>query len=202
MNKYKMTLIAAAAAFLVGGCNIISKGGDASADIKQTVTAENRLDKAVSIPEDTQFKTMDKAEKEKLYAELDKIEKFSQDTKSPISYSNIEEITSDAEYTDFILNSQKNASIIYLGFDECPYCKAFTPKLSHLAKEYGVKVYYYNTRKRDNDANFKSIVSMYNVETVPHAFIVKNGDVVNKINHEHSMTAIEAFVKKVADSNK
>ncbi|MBK0347608.1 thioredoxin family protein [Aerococcaceae bacterium zg-ZJ1578] len=201
MKKYKLTLIAAAAAFLVAGCDLVSQLGGSSADINQTVTEENRLDKEVVIPEDTQFKTMAQAEKDKLYAELDKIEKHSEGTKSPISYANVEEITSDAAYTDFILGTQNEVGIIYLGFDECPYCKAFTPKLSHLAKEYGVKVHYYNTRKRSDDASYQSIIGTYNVETVPHAFIVKNGEVVDKINHEHTMNAIEAFVKKVAELN-
>lgn len=201
MKKIKILITLLSISHFLVGCDLMPKAGSNSNAIEQFVEGE-RLDAEVVIAEDINFGEMPQDQKEKIYAELDKIEMYKAGTKSPISYANISELKSDEDYMDFILDSQKEAKIIYLGFDECPYCKAFSPKISQFAKEQNVTVYYYNTRKRANDANFQTAMTTYNVETVPHAFIVKNGKVVEKINHNNTMASIEAFVNKVVEMNK
>lgn len=198
----KKSLLLLTSMVLLTGCQFLSHSENQSIDTRITQTVEgDRVDQEVVIPEDTAFLTMSEEEKVAAYAALDKIALYSSDTKSPISFSMIEELTSEVAYTDFILSTQNQAKVIYLGFDECPYCKAFTPKINQLAKETETPIYYYNTRRRATDSNFETAMNMYKVETVPHAFIVKNGQVVSKINHDSSMDAIEAFFKKVKEMN-
>lgn len=198
----KKSLLLLSSLVLLTGCQFLSSSNNSSIDTRITQTVEGeRLDQEVIIPEDTSFLTMSQEEKEAAYTTLDKIALYSSDTKSPISFSMVQELSSEVAYTDFILSTQSQAKVIYLGFDECPYCKAFTPKINQLAEETETPIYYYNTRKRANDSNFETAMAMYNVETVPHAFIVKNGQVVSKINHDSSMDAIEAFFEKVKELN-
>lgn len=201
MKLKHVLLLTLSSLTVLTACDLMPTQGSSNAAIQEVVGEGERQDKEVAFAEGTQLLSLSDEEKESLYAEYDAIEMYSKGTKSPISYPQITELTSDAAYTDFILASQKEAKIIYLGFDECPYCKAFTPKLSQFAQELDVPVYYYNTRKRANDPNFQTSMATYNVETVPHAFIVKNGKVVAKINHLSTMSAIEAFVKKVVEMN-
>ena len=96
------------------------------------------------------------------------------------------------------MSTADGAKIIYLGFDECPYCHAFSPKLNQLAKEKGVTVYYYNTRKHANDSNFESAMQVYGVNKVPNAFIVKGGKPGINVNHASKMAELEAFINEAA----
>lgn len=202
MNKWKLVIASMLSLTLLSGCQLMSgKTGDLDAVISQVVEGD-RIDAPVEIADDVVFKTMDEKEKAEMFAELDKIEKHGAGTKSPISYSNVKELTSDEDYLNFVLDSNKAAQIIYLGFDECPYCKTFTPKLNQFAKENDLTIYYYNTRKRANDPNYESTVANFKIETVPHAFIMHKGKLVGKINDSSSMAAIEAFVNKVLELNK
>lgn len=199
MKKVKLLVALMSATSILAGCDLLPKSGS---EAQGTVLVEGeRIDAEVVIPEGIEFKSMSQEEKEQLFNELDQISTDANNTKSPISYDNISELKTEQAYLDFILDSQKEAKIIYLGFDECPYCKAFTPKISQFAKENNVTVYYYNTRKRANDSNFQTAMATYNVETVPHAFIVKNGKVVEKINHNNTMHSIEKFINKAVEMN-
>lgn len=200
MKVKHLLLVTTAAITLLSACDLMPRLGSSNAEIEVTVQGE-RQDTEVAFADDVQLLNLSDSEKATLYADYDAIEKYSAGTKSPIAYSQVTELDSDQAYTDFILSTQKEAKIIYLGFDECPYCKAFTPKLNQLAKELDLPVYYYNTRRRENDLNYQSAMATYNVQTVPHAFIMKNGKVQAKVNHLSSMSAIEAFVKKTAEMN-
>lgn len=164
----------------------------------QTVQAEQQkeVDEIVEIKEGTEFLKMSKEDKEKAYAELDRVNLSTKATTTPLSYPQIQEITSEEAYTKMILASKDTPFIIYFGFDECPYCKAFSPKLNQLAAEMDVPIYYYNTRQRNNDPNFKTVIESYKIQTVPHAFIVHNAKPTEKINHASTMADIETFVAK------
>ena len=162
---------------------------------------ENRsqTDQVVSIDPETKFLKMTAAEREQAYKELDQIELTSQEIKPVPKYSQVKEILSAEDYQKLIDQSKDNPLIIYLGFNECPYCRAFLPKFNHLAKEFGAEINYYNTSERAKDDNFEQVVSFFNVETVPHAFIVKQGKVVKQINNNNSMAEIEAFLHSYQD---
>ncbi len=63
-----------------------------------------------------------------------------------------------------IIKILKNGTgIVYLGFPECKWCKAYVRYLNDVAKEEGVeKIYYYNIRKdrEENNDTYKQIVEL------------------------------------------
>ena len=90
--------------------------------------------------------------------ELDSV-KFSKeygtiDASNPFVYRNINEI----------LNILENGTgIIYLGFPECPWCKAYIPYLNSVAKDNNLeKIYYFNILedRKNNTEEYKKIVSL------------------------------------------
>lgn len=202
MKKIKW-MMALTSTLLALGASIPIEVAATSQDklIEQVVKGERR-DGEVVFEDDFSFLNISAEEKQKRFAEYDMIETFSKSTKSPISYSNIEEITSQEAYTEFILSTMKEAKIIYLGFNECPACKAFSPKINQFAKEQGIQIAYYNTRSRAGDRDYDSVINSYQVDTVPHAFIMSKGKPIAKVNHASSMEALEAFVNKMVELNK
>ena len=67
-----------------------------------------------------------------------------------LTFSKEYDITSDNVYVyksiNEIINILKHGSgVVYLGFPECPWCKAYVPMLNDVAKSVGVeKIYYLN----------------------------------------------------------
>ncbi|MDD6224341.1 MAG: hypothetical protein PUB18_05000 [bacterium] len=63
-----------------------------------------------------------------------------------------------------ILNIMKNGTgIVYLGFPECPWCKAYVSYLNDFAKEEGIeKIYYYNILedRKNNTKLYQEMVSI------------------------------------------
>ena len=144
------------------------------------------------------FKKADQADKDKEYKKFDghiQATTMPEDLKA-MEY--VKEITSEKEYLSLIEETNKEAKIVYLGFNECPFCRAFLPKLHAIAEDYDVTIYYYNVRDRMDDPNFQTIVEdFYKVNEVPHAFIVKDNKVVGEpLNSESSMKEKEDFIKK------
>ncbi|UUX34183.1 thioredoxin family protein [Fundicoccus culcitae] len=161
--------------------------------IQETVSSTSRLDASITIDESAAFLSMEASEKESVYESLDAIIMDTEMIHNIADYSMISEIESEAAYLDFISTTDESPKVIYLGFNECPYCVVFTPKINQLAEEIDVPIYFYNTQTRQNDDNFVDAMSNYNVSTVPHAFIVDKGKPIQFINHKSSMEAIEAF---------
>lgn len=146
------------------------------------------------------IKDLKAKEKKALYEKLDKI-LYSPETKEKAEeLSNFEVIDSDKAYDKFIKESKKEAQIIYFGFQECPYCRAFSPKINQLAKEAQVTIYYYNVQDRQEDKNYIDIIETYGIDSVPHAFMVKDGK-PDKIflDSQSTMADMEAFINKVKD---
>ncbi len=98
-------------------------------------------------------------------------------------YRNIEEIIN-------ILNH--GTGVVYLGFPECPWCKAYVPYLNEVAKTTGVtEIYYLNILedRKNNTEEYKQIVSIisnylqYDNEGnkriyVPAVIAINNGEIV------------------------
>lgn len=65
---------------------------------------------------------------------------------------------------DEIINILEHGTgVVYLGFPECPWCKAYVTYLNEVAKENDVeKVYYYNiySDRNENNDNYKKIVEI------------------------------------------
>lgn len=152
-----------------------------------------RTNGPVDIPSDTTFLTMDDASKEIIYQSLDAIGTDANSTASPTDYSHIEAIDSEEEYIQFLQDSQEQASLLYIGFDECPWCKAFSPKINQFASEIDAPVYYYNTRTHEQDVTYANTMQSFEVETVPFVFIMDKGEPKERISHDSSMQQIEDF---------
>ena len=193
MNKKKLVKLSLVS--LLSGMLLATQS---PVNISAETSSESEVDSIVSIPEDASWLQLPQNEKEAIYSELDKIDLSTKDTTSPMSYSNVKEVKTQQDYTDLILSTTKKKVIVYLGFDECPYCKVFLPKLNQLAKEKDVTIYYYNVRKHRNDSNFQSAMEVYQVDAVPNAFIVKQGKPIKNVNYDSKMTDIEAFVEEAA----
>jgi predicted bacteriocin transport accessory protein len=71
---------------------------------------------------------------------------------------------------------------LYFGFDDCPYCKKFRPILEEELAETGQTAYYYNTKKRANDANYDEVLDTYGVAFVPLLIKLVDGKAVGSVN--------------------
>lgn len=166
------------------------------------VAEEDLIDGEVIIDDNLQFLAMELAEKAARYAEYDHINKNTLTEVAALDFSQVEEVASEEEYNELMEKSMDEAVVLYLGFDECPYCRAFIPKLNHLAKELDVTLHYYNTNRRADDRNFNDVIQFLNIETVPHAFILQQGEIKARINHQNTMQEMENFLREVVELNK
>lgn len=67
------------------------------------------------------------------------------------------------EAEDIIRIMEKGTGVVYLGFPECPWCKAYAKYLNVVAKEVGVdKIYYYNilNDRKDNTPEYQKMVTI------------------------------------------
>ncbi len=97
---------------------------------------------------------------------------------------------------------ENGTGIVYLGFPECPWCKAYVKILNEVAKEEGVeKIYYYNILedRSNNTKEYQKIVSildenlLYDEEGnrriyVPDVSFVLNGDIIGHDNETSVIT--------------
>lgn len=166
-----------------------------------TQEAHQDTQSLVEFPENTNLKEMKKEAKDKLYQSLDKINHNPESTLITKELPKIEAINSDDEFTKVLEASKDQPQIIYLGFQACPYCKAFSPKISKVAEDFGATIHYYDVQERKNDPNFNRNVAMFKVNTVPHAFIIEDGKIVGEpLDSESTMAEIETFVVKVVEA--
>ncbi|WIK67299.1 thioredoxin family protein [Globicatella sanguinis] len=166
------------------------------------IAEEDLIDGEVVIDDNLQFLAMEPAEKAARYAEYDHINKNTLTEVAALDLSQVKEVASGEEYNELMEKSMDEAVVLYLGFDECPYCRAFIPKLNHLAKELDVTLHYYNTNRRVEDLNFNDVIQFLNIETVPHAFILQQGEIKARINHQNTMQEMEDFLRQVVELNK
>lgn len=105
-----------------------------------------------------------------------------------------------------ILKILKNGTgIVYLGFPECPWCKAYVKYLNEVAQEEGIDViYYYNilNDRKDNTKFYQEVVSileehlLYDNEGnrriyVPDITFILNGKI---IGHDNETSVIESDI--------
>ncbi|PTQ84963.1 putative bacteriocin transport accessory protein [Trichococcus patagoniensis] len=93
--------------------------------------------------------------------------------------SSIVAISDEAGYEEVVA---QDVTYLYFGFDDCPYCKKFHPILEEKLTETGQTAYYYNTKKRVNDANYDEVLDTYGVEFVPLLIKLEDGKAVGSVN--------------------
>ena len=65
--------------------------------------------------------------------------------------------------------------VVYIGKEECPYCRKFVKKLSSLINDINAPIYYVDSINH-NDTNISSFRNKYNIATVPGFIVSKNED--------------------------
>ncbi len=88
-------------------------------------------------------------------------------------------IANEVEYEEVVA---QDVSYLYFGYDDCPYCKEFRPILEEELAETGQTAYYYNTKKRANDANYNEVLDKYGIEFVPLLIKLEDGKAVGSVN--------------------
>ncbi|MGO4928580.1 TlpA family protein disulfide reductase [Fundicoccus sp. Sow4_D5] len=200
MKKALVKLVGLSSVLVVlTACNQ-SQMNEESVSSEETGAVESveLVEREVTFEDGTQLLSLDEEEKAAVYAELDEVAIYTGETDTA-AYSQLKPVESETAYAELMVSTNNTPAIVYLGFDECPFCKVFSPKINQLASELGVEIHYYNTKERGNDATFADAMQLYNVDTVPHAFIVEDVKVASKVNHESSMEEIEAFLLEFVD---
>lgn len=65
------------------------------------------------------------------------------------------------------LLEDKTGQTIYIGFENCPFCRKFVNKLSPLAKENELKIDYIDAKDPNKEEEIKNFRKKYDVKTVP-----------------------------------
>ncbi len=151
--------------------------------------------------EDFKLADLSKKDKNDLYRELDSVTQLHDSMPKATSYSQIEPFHQYKDLEELLKNSQSKPIVIYFGYDTCPYCRAFVPKVNQLAKENDVTIHYYNTDEHFNDPDFNAIVEPFKIETVPHAFLIEDEKIIEVINEKSEMKEMEDFFNKASSDN-
>lgn len=160
--------------------------------------SQNESSSPIIFEEGTSLLTLEEESKEVIYESLDQQNYYDGDEGlAPAELSQSIPLASEEEYHDMIEKSYIQPRIIYFGFEECPYCKSFIPKLNQLAEEAEVYYYYYDTEQRVDDSNFDSVMKHFDLHTVPLALMIDEDHVVSKVDHQSSMKEIEEFILSV-----
>lgn len=155
-----------------------------------------------------------KREYEALNKEVDedgnkKYYQLSIDKDAPVTYLSYEELE------EFLNNG---TGVLYFGRPGCPWCRLLVPGLFDFANENEIKIKYYNIEKdrKDNNANYKEILSKldaylpndnitqkegeegYNPSLkrviLPHLFFLNKGQVMNNaLLYEHDLLKEKDF---------
>lgn len=94
-----------------------------------------------------------------------------------IETQNIKEITWD-ELKELEKKSDHNR-LVYIGREDCPTCQKFKPEIAAVAYNNDFIVYYYNTTKDRQEADFDDKIKHLKIDRVPSVLIVGKGKVTN-----------------------
>lgn len=88
-----------------------------------------------------------------------------------------------------LLASERSATV-FIGRETCPYCRRFVAKLSAVAQENDLIIYYLHSQLPTTMiSKIQQLREQYNVPTVPGLLVAKNGEV--KVKCDSSMTKEE-----------
>ncbi len=130
-----------------------------------------------------------------------------QDESDAIKFAKEYNITEDNIFVyknaeEIIKILENGTGVVYLGFPECPWCRAYVPMLNEIAKEnHFDKIYYYNILKdrKENTETYQKIIAilndhlMYDNEGdkriyVPDITFVLNGKIIGHDNETSVVT--------------
>lgn len=137
-----------------------------------------------------------KAIKEETYHQFDQHQTIEGPVKSTIDYDFIKPLASLKE----LETTYKDQDIyLYLGFQECPYCKALVPKLDTIGEWVEQPtIYYIDIKKwaRLNPEDYEELQTRYPFELVPQVFHLQKGSgkIQAQIDATTSAREIEDFL--------
>ena len=86
-----------------------------------------------------------------------------------------------SEFTPISINTSKdNISSIYkfiffIGRHCCPYCQLFETKLSNVARNSNLTIFYINSENSEELEDIQALRKRYGIATVPALFVSENG---------------------------
>lgn len=95
------------------------------------------------------------------------------------------------------LLENKEGAIVYIGRETCPYCRKFVKKLSKVAGEKSLVIYYLHSQSTEyNIKAIQTVRDQYGVNTVPGLLVAHPTGV--KVRCDSSMTEEEivAFIEE------
>lgn len=95
------------------------------------------------------------------------------------------------DFEDVVINSSTPVLVDFWA-EWCGPCKALSPKLEALSKEYEGKVKFV---KVNVDQNRDSAIK-YGVRGIPTVILFKNGDVVDQLVGDHATNTLKEFIEK------
>lgn len=187
MNKYMKLLSLLTVIVLLVGFDIPNN---------EAIIEEDRI----GFGEDYKIQDLPENDKDEMYQTLDEIQQIQADMPGITEYAQIEPFDDYESFIQLMENSKQEPQVVYFGYNACPFCKAFTPKISQLAKEFDVSIHYYNTDENMGSEDFLKIVAPFSLQTVPHAFLIEDEQVIDVLNDKSTMEEIESFIE-VAQPN-
>lgn len=83
---------------------------------------------------------------------------------------------------------------LFIGRSTCPYCQRFAPKLSQVAKTYGLPVAFLNSEDFSDFDHIQALRDQYGVRTVPGLLVAEAGKVKVVCDSSLSEAAIKDFI--------
>lgn len=65
--------------------------------------------------------------------------------------------------------------ILFIGRPSCPYCQLFEPKLSNVARNSNLTIFYINSENSEELEDIQALRKRYGIATVPALFVSENG---------------------------
>lgn len=134
--------------------------------------------------------------KKETYQQFDQRQTIEGPVKSTVDYDFIEPLDNLKELETAY---QNQAIYLYLGFQDCPYCKALVPKLDTIGEWVGQPtIYYIDIKKwtRLNPEDYEKLQARYPFEQVPQVFHLqkKSGKIQSQIDATATAQEIEDFL--------
>ena len=71
--------------------------------------------------------------------------------------------------------SSTDKFILFIGRPSCPYCQLFEPKLSNVARNSNLTIFYINSENSEELEDIQALRKRYGIATVPALFVSENG---------------------------
>lgn len=139
-----------------------------------------------------------KQEKQEAYQALDQYHQMDPPIPvDPKDQTSLDLLNGPQAYQNYKNQQSDQVYLLYLGFEDCPFCQAFVPKLNHLADRLELRIAYYNVMDHQEDADFDDLIDFLKISTVPALFLIKSDKIIGQVDHQSKMQEIEDLLQQV-----